>query len=176
MKVVAEPHLYHLDLGFFVQLLIKHGNFVGAHRPGPEIQNHVRFVEKIVGLLKPLIHEGHNGVQRSGRVRDQRETVAVGFYLYGRRISANDMTFACCNLKMPKKAVKSIRYVVRTVDSGMALRRWSPPSENTLPQVHIGGQYPFFQLHPVLDPNETVRRLIAVPWLIEKKRLNSGLL
>ena len=48
--------------------------------------------------------------------------------------------------------------------------------KNTLPQIYAGGQYPFFQLHPVLDPNETVRRFIAVPWLIEKKRLDSSLL
>ena len=38
-----------------------------------------------MGLLQPPIHEGHEGIQRGGRVRNQREAVAVGFYLYGQR-------------------------------------------------------------------------------------------
>jgi hypothetical protein len=58
-----------------------------------------------------------------------------------------------------------------------AWKNWSPPQlKNTLLQIYAGGQYPTFQLNPVFDPNETVRRFIAVPGLIEKKRLYPSLL
>jgi len=42
-------------------------------------------LEKITRLIQPLINEGHDCIQGGGRVRDQRETVAVGFHLYARR-------------------------------------------------------------------------------------------
>lgn len=46
--------------------------------------------------------------------------------------------------------------------------------QNTLPQIRSRGQYPFFELVPVLDSYQAICRFIAVPGLNEKEGLNSG--